>query len=111
MSGHLENCRDSQNVSFSLTAPTQKGVYEVWGASQWQYTCADAVNITNDGIPMTYVEVDSCSHDKCAVGGALTSGCDNQCVKDICAVDPYCCTNSWDSYCVSEVGTVCKQGC
>jgi len=33
------------------------------------------------------------------------------CVKDICAVDPFCCSNHWDSVCVSEVASVCGASC
>jgi serralysin len=101
----------SSSASFSITAPAQKGVYEVWARWQWQYTCADALNLSSDGSPVAYVEVDSCAHDKCTAGGALATGCDNQCVTDICAVDPYCCNNAWDSMCVGEVASVCHQGC
>jgi len=50
----------------------------------------------------------TCSHDICISGVALVSGCD-PCVTQICAVDPFCCDNSWDSLCISEVETVCGQ--
>ncbi len=52
----------------------------------------------------------ACAHDKCATGVALTSGCD-PCVTQICAVDSYCCTSSWDSVCVDEVLSVCGLSC
>jgi hypothetical protein len=32
-------------------------------------------------------------------------------VTQICASDPYCCSTSWDSTCVSEVSTVCGLSC
>jgi vibriolysin len=51
-----------------------------------------------------------CAHDKCTVGGALTSGCD-PCVTSICAVDSFCCSTSWDSLCVGEVSSVCGLSC
>ena len=95
----------------TLTAPTQPGVYKIWSASSWQFNCNDALALSNNGAATSYVEVDSCGHDKCAAGGALSAGCDHQCVADICAADPYCCNNSWDAQCVSEVATVCHQGC
>jgi hypothetical protein len=53
-----------------------------------------------------------CSHDKCTSGSALVSGCDSgtgNCVSQVCSADPFCCSTSWDSYCVSEVRTVCKS--
>jgi hypothetical protein len=52
----------------------------------------------------------TCSHDICTIGGPLTSTCDT-CVAQICAVDPFCCNNGWDSLCRNEVGSVCGQTC
>ena len=51
-----------------------------------------------------------CAHDICVTGVVLTVGCD-PCVAQICAVDSYCCNTAWDSYCVSEVGSVCGLVC
>lgn len=42
-----------------------------------------------------------CAHDECVEGAALTDGC-SQCVTDVCADDPYCCTNLWDNYCIDD---------
>lgn len=52
----------------------------------------------------------SCSHSKCSTGTKLVSGCD-PCVTTICAKDSYCCNNTWDTQCVSEVKTYCGQSC
>ncbi len=55
----------------------------------------------------------SCSHTLCTTGTALVNNCDSakaNCVNQICAVDSYCCTNFWDSYCVGEVASVCANG-
>lgn len=52
----------------------------------------------------------ACSHNKCTTGIALVSGCE-PCVTQICAVDSFCCTTSWDSICVGEVGSVCGLSC
>jgi hypothetical protein len=49
-----------------------------------------------------------CSHGLCATGAALVTECD-PCVTQICAVDPFCCNNSWDNACVNQVETVCDQ--
>jgi hypothetical protein len=51
-----------------------------------------------------------CAHDVCATGAALASGC-SSCVTSVCAADSYCCTNSWDSICVGEAGTICGIPC
>ncbi len=52
----------------------------------------------------------NCSHPICSTGGALTSACDT-CAAQVCAADSFCCSNSWDSICVGEVQSVCKQSC
>jgi hypothetical protein len=49
----------------------------------------------------------TCAHSYCVTGVALTTTCD-PCVKKICEVDSFCCTNSWDAVCVGEVNTICK---
>ncbi|MFT3773331.1 MAG: M15 family metallopeptidase [Minicystis sp.] len=52
----------------------------------------------------------ACAHDLCAAGGTLDRACDS-CVKSICTSDAYCCDNSWDATCVSEVASICKRTC
>ncbi len=52
----------------------------------------------------------SCAHLVCTTGVALTSGC-HPCVTSICASDPFCCSNSWDSICVGEVASICGLTC
>lgn len=62
---------------------------------------------------------DSCSHAPNVAGTALTysPGINNSsfaaacspCAQRVCNSDPYCCTNSWDSICVSESRSWC--GC
>jgi hypothetical protein len=42
----------------------------------------------------------------CVTGTAREQGCGG-CIAQICAVDPYCCNNFWDSICVGEVWSVC----
>lgn len=59
-------------------------------------------------IIVTEVQTSEPAHDSCETGVALDSECDD-CVESICAVDPYCCNNYWDSICVGEVLTVCDQ--
>jgi hypothetical protein len=53
---------------------------------------------------------DDCAHSLCSTGSSLSASCD-PCVADICAVDPFCCNNSWDSLCVSQVSSVCGRSC
>ncbi|MFO0756616.1 MAG: trypsin-like serine protease [Byssovorax sp.] len=48
----------------------------------------------------------ACAHATCSTGGKLASACD-PCVQTICAADSFCCNNSWDGQCVSEVSSLC----
>lgn len=54
--------------------------------------------------------VGSCAHDLCETGSALDPACD-PCAAAIIEEDPFCGENSWDSYCVEAVATVCGQTC
>ena len=54
--------------------------------------------------------VGGCTHDICAQGEALVVGCDD-CVDQICALDPFCCDDSWDGQCVNEVNSICGIVC
>ncbi len=52
----------------------------------------------------------TCSHAICTTGIKLVSSCDS-CVTQVCNKDSWCCTHSWDSACVAEVGTICGESC
>jgi hypothetical protein len=52
----------------------------------------------------------ACAHSDCSTGASLTASCD-RCVDQICAADSFCCSNTWDAQCVSEVSSVCHQSC
>ncbi len=52
----------------------------------------------------------SCSHSLCTTGSKLVASCD-PCATQICGADPYCCQNSWDSQCKSEVASICGTTC
>ncbi|HEY2744602.1 MAG TPA: metallophosphoesterase [Polyangia bacterium] len=49
---------------------------------------------------------DSCVHSVCTSGVALNSTC-SSCATQVCASDSYCCSQSWNSRCVSEATTIC----
>jgi hypothetical protein len=59
---------------------------------------------------MSSIVLSTCSHDLCTQGAALPSSCD-PCASKICTTDPFCCTNSWDSICDSEVSSICGRSC
>jgi len=48
---------DAKDKSFTLTAPTQPGLYPVWASPQWTVSCAQALSWANSGTPMAYIEV------------------------------------------------------
>ncbi|KAI8610650.1 hypothetical protein BC830DRAFT_1260891 [Chytriomyces sp. MP71] len=47
-----------------------------------------------------------CNHSECTTGPLLNKGC-SACASAVCQQDSYCCTNQWDSQCVSEVNQYC----
>jgi hypothetical protein len=51
-----------------------------------------------------------CTHDECLVGEALEDGC-NDCVATVCACDSYCCSTSWDTFCIHEAQELCGKTC
>jgi hypothetical protein len=53
----------------------------------------------------------TCIHNPCVASTTkpLKTGCDTSgCVTKVCAADSYCCTNIWDTICVSEIATYCS---
>lgn len=55
--------------------------------------------------------MNTCLHDTCTEGAALTVGCGDPCVDVVCAADSYCCTSGWDSICVDEAVQLCGAMC
>lgn len=51
----------------------------------------------------------STTHDECTVGEPL--GFKNTCAVEVCMIDPFCCTTTWDQICVDEVGSYCDHAC
>ncbi|GMV38815.1 MAG: hypothetical protein AMXMBFR64_05310 [Myxococcales bacterium] len=83
--------------------------------------CTGVVDDCSDGDPCT--GPDQCVTGSC-VGGANQCGAGEGCTVSaapgcggcgcescVCAIDPYCCTNSWDSKCVALCGSTCGAGC
>ncbi|KAI8621644.1 hypothetical protein BC830DRAFT_1077032 [Chytriomyces sp. MP71] len=52
----------------------------------------------------------TCNHSECTAGALLNKSC-SACATAVCNNDSYCCTNQWDSQCVSEVATYCSIKC
>jgi hypothetical protein len=45
--------------------------------------------------------VGDCSHDACSTGEPLSPSC-NECAAIVCDIDPVCCQDVWDAFCVYE---------
>jgi hypothetical protein len=48
----------------------------------------------------------TCDHDVCTSGGPLDASC-GTCEAAVCAADDFCCTTTWDEFCVEAVATEC----
>jgi len=48
----------------------------------------------------------ACDHDVCTEGGPLLDTC-GTCEAAVCAADDFCCTDTWDNFCVEAVATEC----
>ncbi|MCB9580473.1 MAG: VWA domain-containing protein, partial [Polyangiaceae bacterium] len=80
-------------------------------ANSWTQACVYAVqSVCGAKCGTAPVAPAACSHNPCTQGGALNPTC-NSCVASVCAADSYCCNNTWDANCVSEVNSVCGLGC
>ncbi len=78
----------------------------------WTQTCADQVKSSCNAHCLEDDTAPACAHDKCYLGDFLDAACD-PCVSQICASDPFCCSNlgKWDGLCLQQVATVCGETC
>ncbi len=77
----------------------------------WDDLCVDQVQSVCGDPSCSAGNANACAHDKCTAGGKLDADCDDPCVAQVCAEDPYCCNNAWDSICVGEVASICGDSC
>ncbi len=69
----------------------------------WDSVCvARAVNQCSQCAP------EGCEHNECVQGAALDATC-SPCAGAVCAADPFCCSNSWDNYCVQGAQQLCPD--
>ncbi|MEZ4440406.1 MAG: hypothetical protein R3B72_15020 [Polyangiaceae bacterium] len=75
----------------------------------WDVNCIAAVE--DDTTNPACAGICGCDHDECATGVALDPMC-SPCAQSVCAIDNWCCTNSWDSTCVQRaIDDVNCPGC
>jgi hypothetical protein len=80
---------------------------QVAGAYGVCLPCSNVLSACGNG-KSTKPTSNKCDHSACDKGTALDPSCDTT-AKDVCTHDSYCCTDSWDELCVSEVDQFAKQ--
>ncbi|MCA9709244.1 MAG: hypothetical protein KDK70_25595 [Myxococcales bacterium] len=76
-------------------------------SNQWDSICVGEV----ESVCMRADCIDpACAHLVCVEGAALAMAC-HPCVTTVCGSDAFCCSNTWDSICVDEVGSLCMLAC
>ena len=84
--------------------------------TQWDSICVEEAR-TICGSLACVESAGQCNHTLCSFGPTLAPACDvppfpqGGCVAQICAVDPFCCEEHWDAFCIEEVATVCGLNC
>ncbi len=73
-------------------------------------TCGNMLDDDCNGMVDDLCAGGMCAHDLCLEGVLLDPTCD-PCVATICALDAFCCSNSWDLLCVGAVTTECNIPC
>jgi hypothetical protein len=84
----------------STTVTPSDGSTPFQAAAYWSNVNRSCWALTNESPP--------CTHNECTTGGSLNTTC-GSCAADLCSVDPWCCTTSWDSICIGEVASVCHS--
>ncbi|HWB74175.1 MAG TPA: hypothetical protein VG755_04450 [Nannocystaceae bacterium] len=72
--------------------------------TDWDATCV------MEAADMCACSAGGCAHDECQTGGPLEDGC-SDCATDVCAMDAFCCSDQWDSTCVTEAQDVASCSC
>ncbi|HEX4419730.1 MAG TPA: S8 family serine peptidase, partial [Kofleriaceae bacterium] len=100
--GNNTNCGTTCTPSCTGKTCGPDGCGGTCGTCASGQTCSTTGTCTGGGT--------TCSHLLCNTGAKLVSGC-NSCATEICSEDSFCCASSWDSICVSEVGSICDLSC
>ncbi|MDA1007739.1 MAG: hypothetical protein O2800_01860 [Planctomycetota bacterium] len=81
-------------------------------ATEWDEVCASSARA------LCYATGDACPYT-CGIPGSksccvihIGATCDNEaCCSEVCAVDIFCCVQSWDSACVAHAAKMCGDLC
>lgn len=73
----------------------------------WDETCVElAVQYCGGGI-----QCGSWTAGSCLEPGESPFCSDPACCQAVCTIEPYCCSQAWDSFCVSYAMARCRRGC
>lgn len=103
-------CTTTWDATCTALVPTLCGQ----SCASWAPSCVKEVHDTCGDIcdpPKA-----ACTHDICYTGDPLVNHCDDNvpggdCVKNICAAKPSCCTTAWDATCTAMVASTCLKTC
>ena len=73
----------------------------------WDSTCAaEAQGLCTGSFPACSTSTGACD------AGNGGGGCeDESCCNLVCAVDPFCCVDTWDGFCATEAASICGLNC
>ena len=108
----------SSSQSASSAATTSSGAMTTTGAGgaggEGSTTTASTGGAGGGTTSSTGGSPNTCIHDTCTEGVALTVGCGDPCVDTVCLSDDYCCDamfGEWDDICVGEAVSLCGAQC
>jgi hypothetical protein len=92
---------DALDASCGSCAATVCGIDDYCCSTSWDATCVDEAETYCGGVTCggSGGGGNTCGHDECIPGGALTSSC-SPCAQAVCAADDFCCNSTWDDVCV-----------
>ena len=106
--GALTTGLDIPSSTYPDDGPTQ-WICTWENKSRAQATCLCKAICCSESTTLTPI----CAHDPCTTGVALDVGppaCDPA-IAAVCACDPFCCTNSWDGFCIHEYQELSNTSC
>ena len=73
----------------------------------WDATCAAEAK----GLCTGSFDACSISAGTCEAGNGGQGCSDESCCNSVCAIDPFCCADTWDEFCATEAAGICGFNC
>lgn len=104
--------RRIETIKIFTNVPTTLKYQAHVDSTGWLTPVSGNVVTGQAGKSIQAMRVKMCVHDVCTTGANLVAAsCDDPCVAAVCAQDSFCCNNSWDGTCKSEVARFCGRTC